>query len=285
MSHAYSFCLFAIFFYYTIQWYAKSSLRNTIILGLTLGLISLIRPSNALIVLFFALYETCSFSDFKKRLLFAKEKWFMIFLMAIISLLLWIPQFIYWKIATGHYLFYSYTDERFYFNDPHILEGLFSFRKGWLVYTPIMVFALLGLFVNNESIKKQRLAIIGFMSLNIYIIFSWWCWWYGGSFGQRSMIESYALLSLPLASFTQFVLDKLIIVKTLFFTVCLFFVGLNIFQTYQFELKSLHWDGMNKKLYFLQFGKLDRIEGFDELVHWPDYDRARRAKKVDVKKK
>jgi hypothetical protein len=279
MSHAFNFCLFAIFFYYTIQWYAKSSIKHTIILGLTLGLISLVRPSNALIVLFFALYGISSLADFKERILFAKEKWFMILLMAIMSLLAWVPQFMYWKIATGHYLFYSYTDERFYFNDPHIIEGLFSFQKGWLVYTPMMIIALAGLFVKNQWIKKQRIAIISFMLLNIYIIFSWWCWWYGGTYGQRSMIESYALLSLPLASFIQLVLDKKIIVKTLFFSVCLFFIWLNIFQTYQFENHSLHYEGMTKELYFKQFGKLDKIKNFDDYVHVPNYDAARRVNK------
>lgn len=281
MSHAFNFCLFAIFFYYTIQWYARASLKHTLILGLTLGLIALIRPSNALIVLFFALYGVSSIADFKERVLLVKQKIGMLLLMAGMSFLVWIPQFMYWKIATGHYLFYSYTDERFYFNDPHILEGLFSFQKGWLVYTPIMVFALLGLFVNNEWIKKQRIAIIGFLMINIYIIFSWWCWWYGGTYGQRSMIESYVLLALPFASFIQLILNKSTLVKILFFSVCLFFVWLNIFQTYQYEFKSLHWDGMTKELYFKQFGKLDKIEGFDELVHWPNYDEARRVKQVD----
>ncbi|MBL7882899.1 MAG: hypothetical protein JNL69_02440 [Bacteroidia bacterium] len=280
MSHAFNFCLFAVFFYYTIQWYAKSSVKHTIILGLTLGLISLIRPSNALIVLFFALYGIGSLADFKERIVFAKEKWLMILLMAIMSLLVWVPQFMYWKIATGHYLFYSYTDERFYFNDPHILEGLFSFRKGWLVYTPIMTFALLGLFLNNEAVKKHRIAIISFMAINIYIIFSWWCWWYGGTYGQRSMIESYVLLALPFASFIQMVLDKKIIVKILFFSSCLFFVWLNIFQTYQFERHSLHYEGMTKELYFKQFGKLEKIENFESYLHYPNYDEARRVNKA-----
>jgi hypothetical protein len=281
MSHAFSYCLFAIFFYYTIKWYSETTVTNTILLGLTLGLISLIRPTNALVILFFALYKISSFEELKRRVLFAKERWYLILCIAISCLMVWIPQFLYWKIATGHYLYYSYTDERFYFADPHILDGLFSFRKGWLVYTPIMIFALIGLFVNDNRMKEQRIALISFMMLNIYIVFSWWCWWYGGTFGQRSLIESYALLALPLASFITIVIKKKIIVKSIFSSLCLFCIWLNIFQTYQFEFKSLHWDGMNKKLYFKQFGKLDRIEDFDELVHWPNYDQARRVKQKE----
>jgi hypothetical protein len=45
MPHVYIFCLISIFIYYTIQWYQTQSVKNTIVLGLLLGLISLIRPS------------------------------------------------------------------------------------------------------------------------------------------------------------------------------------------------------------------------------------------------
>jgi hypothetical protein len=142
-----------------------------------------------------------------------------------------------------------------------------------------MFFAIAGLFLFNESLKKTRVAIVSFLIINIYIIFSWWCWWYGGTFGQRSMIESYVLLAIPFASFIKIVIDRKVIVKILLATVAIFLIWLNIFQTYQYEYKSLHWDGMTKELYFKQFGKLDKIEGFDSMVHWPNYDEARRVNK------
>jgi len=280
MSHSYNFFLFAIFIYYTIRWYEKITFKHTLILGLSLGLISLIRPSNALIIIFFLLYGIQSFQDIKERFFFLLKKFIPLSAIALLSIVVWIPQFIYWKIATGHYLFYSYTDERFYFNDPHIVDGLFSFQKGWLVYTPIMFFAIVGLFISNETLKKTRVAIVSFMIINIYIIFSWWCWWYGGTFGQRSMIESYVLLAIPFASFIKIVIDKKIVLKILLAGISVFLIWLNIFQTYQYEYKSLHWDGMTKELYFKQFGKLDKIDGFDAMVHWPNYDEARRVNKV-----
>ncbi len=245
-----------------------------------MGLISLIRPSNALIILFFLLYGIQSAQNIKERFFFLLKIFIPLSAIALLSIAVWIPQFIYWKIATGHYLFYSYTDERFYFNDPHIVDGLFSFQKGWLVYTPIMFFAIVGLFISNETLKKTRVAIVSFMIINIYIIFSWWCWWYGGTFGQRSMIESYVLLAIPFASFIKIVIDKKIVLKILLAGISVFLIWLNIFQTYQYEYKSLHWDGMTKELYFKQFGKLDKIDGFDAMVHWPNYDEARRVNKV-----
>ena len=146
MSHVYSFCLFSIFIFYTIKWYEQQSIKNTLTLGLLFGLISLIRPTNAVIILFFILYGISNFTEFKERILFFLKNYFLLIAIAFCVFLVWIPQFIYWKTVTGHYICYSYTDEGFFFNHPRIMEGLFSWRKGWLLYTPMMAFALLGIF-------------------------------------------------------------------------------------------------------------------------------------------
>ena len=69
-----------------------------------------------------------------------------------------IPQMVYWKLHTGNLLFYTYGEEKFFWNDPKVLEGLFSFRKGWLVYSPLMLLSLTGIFVNNQIIKNNRIS-------------------------------------------------------------------------------------------------------------------------------
>jgi hypothetical protein len=277
MSHVYSFCAFAIFIYYTIKWHQLQSIKNTLMIGLLFGLISLIRPTNVVILLFFILYGVSTIPELKQRILFFCKQYFLLIVMGICTLLVWVPQFIYWKIATGSFICYSYTDEGFFFSHPRIYDGLFSFRKGWLVYTPMMGFALIGIYFLKEELKKIRLAIVVFMIVNIYVIFSWWCWWYGGTFGQRSFIESYSLLAIPFASFIQVLSGKKWYYNLLFYSIAVFFIWLNIFQTYQFEFHSLHHDGMTQELYFKQFGKLDRIKDFESEVHWPNYDEARKG--------
>lgn len=273
-THVYNFCLFAIFIFYTIKWHRNPSLNYSIALGILFGLISLIRPSNSVVFLFFLFYEISDINEIKKRYSLFKEKYFLIITIVLVGFLIWIPQFLYWKISTGHFFFYSYTHEKFFFNNPKILEGLFSFRKGWLLYTPMMVFALSGIFMMDSELKKLRFPIVFFVLINIYIVFSWWCWWYGGTFGQRPMIESYAILAIPLCSFVKFISEKKIFYRVAFLFTVLFFIWLNIFQTFQFEYQSLHWDGMTKELYFKQFWKLDKIENFDKYVAGPDYKKA-----------
>lgn len=281
MSHVYNFCLISVFIYYTIQWYNDRSAKNTIIIGLLFGLITLIRPSNAVIMVFFILYGISGWADFKQRMLLFKRDTFLLNAMFFFAFLVWIPQLIYWKTVTGNYFFDSYQENHFYFNNPKIIDGLFSFRKGWLVYTPIMAFSLIGIFFLRNNLKKLKLSVIVFLLLNIYIIFSWWCWWYGGTFGQRSLIDCYALLAIPFASFVKFLTEKKWYYYLWFYCIAAFFVWLNIFQTLQFEYKSLHWDGMTKELYFKQFGKLARINDFDKLVSWPNYDEAMKGNSCD----
>lgn len=279
MSHVYSFCLFAAFIYYTIKWHEFQTLKNTLIIGFLIGLISLIRPSNIIIMLFFALYNITSLYDLKERILLFKKTFPLLLLMLFAFFIVWVPQLIYWKISSGSYLYYSYPDERFFFNDPKIMKGLFGFRKGWLIYTPMMAFALAGIFALKGTLKKIRLPIVLFFIVNIYITFSWWCWWYGGSFGQRGLIESYALLAIPFASFVKYISEKRWYYNAVFYCTAVFFVWLNLFQTLQFENMSLHYDGMTRVLYFKQFGKLDKIDDFASYVSSLDYEEAKKGKR------
>jgi hypothetical protein len=282
MPHVYLFCLIAIFIFYTIKWYEAQSTKNAIVLGLLFGLITLIRPSNAIIAIFFLLYNITNYTEFKQRIFSIIQKPALYFLILFLTLLVWVPQCIYWKIVTGHFISYSYTDEGFYFLHPHFIGGLFSFRKGWLLYTPIMGFAIIGIYYLKNQLKKLQVSISIFLLLNMYIIFSWWCWWYGGSYGQRSFIDSYALMALPLASFVKIISEKKVFVKATFVSIGVFFIWLNVFQTYQMEFASLHWDAMTKELYFKQFGTLEKIEGFDNYLDHPDYELAKNGGKQIV---
>jgi hypothetical protein len=62
-----------------------------------------------------------------------------------------------------------------------------------------MIFAFAGIIVLWKRRSPYALPVTIFVPLNIYIIFSWWCWWYGGGFGQRAFIDSYALMAVATA--------------------------------------------------------------------------------------
>lgn len=88
------------------------------------------------------------------------------------------------------------------------------------------------------------------------------------------MVDGYALLAIPFASFIQFVAEKKWYYRSMFYMVAVFFMLLNIFQMYQLERSALHYDGMTSTLYFKQFGKIDMIENFGSYVDPPNYEEA-----------
>jgi hypothetical protein len=275
MPHVYNFALIAIFIHHTIQWHTNQAFKHILWLGITLGIITIVRPTNGLIVLFFLLYQVESKSTLKYKYHLIKTHFIKLLMVVPIVFVCWLPQFLYWKLVTGSYTYYSFGDERFFFNNPQIWRGLFSFRKGWFIYTPVMLIASIGIFFLRNRWTSFKWGVGIFYALNIYIVFSWWCWWYGGSYGQRSMIDSYALMAIPLSAFVYWVLQKGRMTQRIFAVLLGFFIWLNIFQTYQFEHKSLHYDSMSMKLYFKQFGKLEPVKDFDSYLQFIDYDEAK----------
>lgn len=274
MSHAFSFSLFAIFAYLSVKWIDKKSWKQAVGIGLIGGLIVLIRPVNILVFLFPLLVKIESWDDFKQRLTWFVEEYKQILIIALGGFLMILPQLIFWKVNSGSWVYYSYTDEHFFFNDPHILDGLFSYRKGWLLYTPIMIFPIIGIIMSYFRRKELFWPLAIYLPLHIYIIYSWWCWWYGGSFGSRPMIEAYALLALPLGVWVNWVREHVTGIVN-FSIIAVLLVSLNLFQTARYRYGSIHFDGMTEEAYWLNFGKRDPVPGFWETIQSPDYDKAK----------
>ena len=275
MSHVYSFFLFSAFIFYSIQWNQETSTKNSMILGLLLGLITLVRPTNIIICIIPALYGVNGLKDLKNKIRIHLGQIKQLVSLGICFCLVLIPQFIYWKYSVGSWYHYSYTNEAFYFLDPHVIDGLFSFRKGWLVYSPIMVFSILGLLTCRKYCPELLIPILVYFPLNLYVIFSWWCWWYGGSFGCRPLIESYALLSIPFAGLVNTVLEnKPKVLGYLVGTLMIAMIWLNFFQTKQYSIALIHWDSMTRQAYWSIFCTMDRPENLDQLLQKPDYEMA-----------
>ncbi len=270
MSHAYSFGLVAMFLYYCIQWLTVSKIKYALALGMIGGVVTLIRPTNILIFLFLVFYGIKSLEELKLRfVLFWKLK-YQVLLIGLVFLIPIFPQLLFWKINAGSWVYYSYTDEQFYFNNSHVYYGLFSYRKGWFLYTPIMLFAVAGLFTSFRNKEPYVWTILIFLPVFVYVIFSWWCWWYGGGFGARPMIDVYGLMALPLASFFKWVGELNWKYRVLPIVVVLFFIFLNLFQTAQKRKGYIHYSAMTKEAYWSNFLSLEDAGGFWEKICDPD---------------
>lgn len=275
MSHTYSFFLFAGFLFYTIKFHGNPKWKYAALLGVFSALIVLVRPSNIIVLLIFILYGQGY--NFKDRINFLWENRIKLIFIALVAFALLFPQLLYWKFSAGSWLYYSYSGEGFYFNHPHIIDGLFSYRKGWLVYTPVMAVALFGFVYFRKKVPELFFPVLIFLILNLYIVYSWWCWWYGGSFGARALIETYVFLAIPLAALLEKLSTRKNWVKVLSLACLAFFVYLNLFQTRQYRSTQLHWDSISKELFWTSFMNKDWPENYEELLDPPDYEKALRG--------
>ncbi len=281
MSHCYSFAAFAVLAYLTVKWYESPTYKLTIFIGLLLGLIILIRPTNIVVLFFFALFNIQSMKDLGLRIRFFLTSPHTLIFAACIFLV-WLPQLIYWKTVTGQWLFYSYIKGGLYFDNPHIINGLLSYRKGWLLYTPLMAFALVGIIFLRKQLKAFFLPVLVFTLINIYTILSWWCWWYGGCLGMRPFIDSYSILAIPLAALLTWILGQKTILKTAGISLIVLFTIYGRFVTKQYCNGAIHWDSMSRAAFWDSFGHAHPSANFEKLLLPPDYDKAIEGKEVNV---
>ena len=257
LSHPYSFFLFSCLLYCTHLWYTKQMPKQLLVLGLLLGLITITRPINIIVVVIPMFWQITGFSSLRERLKFYTRYKMSVVIALVLFTCVILIQLSYWKYTTGHWLYFSYKDEGFNFSHPKIFKGLFSYRKGWFVYTPLAFQGLIiGSFIMGYAYKKMLPMFLLFFLLFIYAIFSWKNWWYGGGFGCRPLIESLAVLSFPFAALVEFVRARGRILLSLAFSVLLTgCIALNVFQSYQYSEGIIHCDRMSEAYYWQVFGK------------------------------
>lgn len=277
MSHGYNFAFITFFLWLVIRWYEEPTYRRSILLGLVYGMIVLIRPTNILAGILLAGWGIANLDDLKKRPLFLLKQYRHILLMMGMFLLPWIPQMAYWKVVSGSFIFNSYSTmgSSFYFDSPHIFDVLFSFRKGWYLYTPVMLVATAGLFFLRSKCRGATFSISIYLVVQIYILASWWSWWNGGSFGLRSFVDLYGVLALPLAAIVETALERKRIVAWLSGAFLFLLLYMNQFQTWQYHKGYLHHSGMTREAYQLNFLRFHSDGNCWNMLSLPDAQLAR----------
>lgn len=259
MSHCYLFTLYATMLLLADNFYDRPAFKTAVLLGLCTGMVVLIRPTEIICMIIIGGWKITSWDDLKKRILFFNDHFSKLFGFALAAILIGSIQLVYWKTYTGHCLYWSYgPQEKFDFFHPHIFNGLFSYRKGWFVYTPVMILSVIGWWFLYKHFKSLFSSLFIFFILNIYFVFSWYNWWYGGSFSQRGVVQSYAILSFPLAALFQISFRKKILSYVLFAFI-IFCIWLNLVMTYQaYSVKGImESNTMSRKYYWKIFGKIN----------------------------
>lgn len=265
MSHGYLFFCYATVLFLTERWFRLGQQKDFYCISLLCGIAFMTRPTDLFLVFIPLLWNI---DIYKNLRVFWKTYSKPLLIGILVFIFPSIIQMGYWKYVTNQWIFYSYTGEGFDFLHPHIIEGLFSYKKGWFVYTPLALLGFLGI-VQLSRDRKKRFYILPFIvyyTISLYIIFSWECWWYGGSFGSRPMIQSLALLALPMGSLLQSIINSIKWAKVSALVLIILCIGLNQVQSWQYNHAIIHWDKMTKAYYWKVFGKTEFKEEWRELL-------------------
>ena len=259
LTHSSLFSIYIILIYLSIKFYKSPSLKKSFFIGTLVGLATLIRPTDMLSLLIPLCWNISSIQDIRDRFSFIK-KHFSLYLLSIVPFFLLAGiQPMYWKYATGNYLVYSYQDQGFSWLNPHIKKFCWSYRCGWLRYSPLFFFVIPGFYFLIKR-KINSLAIVAFILIDFYIVTAWDIWDYGGTSG-RAMIQCYPILAFPLAAFLEKMLERRRLQVIL--AVCMsFFIYMNIWWIYHLHRGTLLTSELSIEYYWRVVGRWE-VDEFD----------------------
>lgn len=255
MPHVHLFTLYAALILITDRWHRKEGgLANSAMLGVVIGLIALSRPVDVVCAVIPLLWGVTSSNSFVEKItrLWQHHKADLLLVIITVAAIGSI-QILYWLKVTGKPIYHGYdgVGEGLDLMFPHTIDFLFSFRKGWFIYTPMMVLAVFGFFLMRREPKGVLVTVIVFTGLYVYLVSSWTNWWYADSFSQRPMMHVYAVLAIPLAAYVR---NALAGRRWMLIPIPLFII-LNIVQTWQTERHIIDTTRMSWPYYKAVFFK------------------------------
>ncbi len=269
MPHNFTFTLYTLIIWHTIKWHAQPAKGRAFLIGFLCGLNIIARPPELICILIPLLWNIHDRESFFAKFHFVRKHLSHLLFLIFGAFLIGLPQMIYWKYITGHWVYSTYINhgEGLDLFSPHILQYTFSFRKGWLIYTPIMLFPLIGFYFWYKNNKASFVPLFTYFIIHFYMSASWTTWHYGACFSQRNMIQAYPVLAISLGYFFIRIREFRIWKKILIGTFIMAFFLLNLFQTWQYQHYVLDASRMTWPYYKRVFLKT-KVEGANKkLLH------------------
>ncbi len=273
MTHNWLFTAYSLLIFSTIRFYRRPSFAWAAAVGVLVGWMTLTRPTEMVSAIIPLFWGVGSGKALVERVSFFRQQWRPLGVAVLLSGSLMFLQLAYWKFVAGEWIVYSYEDQGFNWSQPHLSDVLFSYKAGWLMYSPVMFLAVIGLFAFRRQQPALSPALTAFCLLFLYITSAWNMWWYGGSLGMRAMVQSYAVWVFPLAAMINwFTAQKWRSVVLAMLALPFFWVNLwwtyqahrphGLFATEQMN-KSIFWRGLRPGTDGREAGKLlDNAEVF-----------------------
>lgn|GEM_PF-1243606 len=238
MVHAAGVAVFNMLLFLIVKWVVANERMRAVhglLLGGLVGLLFLIRNTSVLLVPALAAVVWT-----RRRIRFS-ELMPVLGGAAIIASLQPLSLWLLW----GGLRFSTYFNESFTSGLSGILNTLVSARHGLFVYSPW--YAVLLLLVIYGAIRIPQLryicgAAIASFTLMAVANGTWWCWWFGYSFGNRAFVELLPALSLAAAlTVSQRSISRRTV--TALVTIMLAAVVLNLYLWTGYLLQAYPYDG------------------------------------------
>lgn len=258
-SHVFSFAVMNAVLLLWLKWLQDRKKNALIWLAFFLSLGIIIRPTNILVVLVLPFFlESTKAFRVNLRSIFQKGHLKVLIIAAILFLVPVLVQLFTSHGQTGKWELNSYSKEGFdNWKDPYFWNVLFGFRKGMFIYAPFLLLMIPGLIVSFFKARRLFYGVLLFTVVVTYVLSAWWCWWYGGALGMRSMIDFYGILIIPIALLISHAGNFWKIFLVVFTA-----LSIHVYQTYerQYDLHIIHYNYMDypmwKKVFLKEEGRL-----------------------------
>jgi len=250
------FFLYCAFLRVAQLWHNKPRLIYSALLGIILGLLSLIYFFEVYVVLFFVFWNVKRGADLKASLAQFKRRYKEVLVIFVAAIFTWIPQVVFNLQQTGACFYIPFPGEKIDFtNIEKAYFLLFSYCHGWITYSPLVLLAIVGIWLLPASQPVSRWLLVGVLLLVLACYGSLYDFEQGGYFGARRLSPAIAWLSLPLTAALSriFALGRSGMLRAL--VVLLIFSGacLNMGQTYLVIQKRLDANTMTAEKYWNLF--------------------------------
>lgn len=241
-THGFLLALYVLMLWATLKWHERPGVGWAAVMGATLGLAAVARPTEALMLFIPLLWNTGTKEAARVKWAQVRKHAWHLGVVVIAAFVMCIPQLRYWKRVTGSYVYDVGSKWDFLMPHGHVL---FGFEKGWSIYTPITIAFVAGLFLLRG--RAWRNSVLVFSLLNLWVITAWHDWRYGGSYSARALVQSYPVWSLAFA----------VLVERAFASrwrwplvgACGYLLGVNLFQIKQYNNTVIHFDDMHRRYY------------------------------------
>ena len=210
LDTALSFFAGSLFLYFFFHLREKPTTQKWIALGIAAGIGMLVRPQNVILL---AIPGVMLLHLFIKAIKQGNKRNFLIIsrwasLLALFTMVTFLPQMLVWQVMYNSPLTIPQGDHWMEWNNPKIVQVLFSTNHGLFAWTPILILGVIGLLFFIKKDRWTASAMFLTFAAMVFINSVPNDWWGGFAFGGRRFSSTFPILAVGLASLFKPIFER-----------------------------------------------------------------------------